>query len=69
MLQSALEVLYLFKELLDEFLAIAFKRDCDDVLEVIYLVVSKLRLRKWRNCLFQLLQKTQERVGERVEPK
>ena len=51
MSQSSLEVLNLFKKLLDEFLAIAFQCDRDDMLEVIYLVMRQLTLRKRRNRL------------------
>lgn len=50
--QSSLEVFYLCKKLFDEFLAIAFQCDRDDVLEVIYLVMRKLTLRKRSNSLF-----------------
>jgi hypothetical protein len=49
--QSSLEVFYLCKKLFDEFLAIAFQCDRDDVLEVIYLVMRKLTLRKRSNSL------------------
>jgi hypothetical protein len=49
--QSSLEVFYLFKKLFDEFLTIAFQCDRDDVLEVIYLVMRKLTLRKGSNSL------------------
>ena len=66
--QSSLEVFYLFKKLFDEFLTIAFQCDRDDVLEVIYLVMRKLTLRKGSNSLLQLLQKAQERIGEGVKP-
>ena len=66
--QSSLEVFYLCKKLFDEFLAIAFQCDRDDVLEVIYLVMRKLTLRKGSNSLLQLLQKAQERIGEGVKP-